>query len=424
MQTKVLSACCVLLCTIVTAALLLTSSPAFAGEPEALLDILLKKGLISKQEYDELAAGRETAGREEAAASAGTELPDRVKVEGALEGEYRWMRHGGSSAGDSASDLYLRSLELSTGIRLNEWISASSVLISEWIGDELNAGDEMLTVDEAFITLQDEGFPLYIVTGKRTQPFGLFESHLITDPMTQDGYETKRVGLTAGLTGPAGTDLSVTVYKGEEQMNHLFESGLFDTESISRTGGETNDVGSFIVSASASPLEDTLTIFAAYLSEPGSGGRNETLNAGFNLVPPFLESLRLDAEYMKALRRERYDGAGREFREGVISVAAAYELILREREIIGGGLFEERRAHIVSEPLEVSLRYEYFDDGGLTADTGAWSVKYRFSTGARYSFYNDEPSGLIAFAAVEYRHTGTRAAGKNDEFYAKMGINF
>ncbi len=59
-------------------------------------------------------------------------------------------------------------------------------------------------------------------------------------------------------TGP-----SLTVYKGEEQMNHLFESGLFDTETVSRTSA-----GSFIISVSAEPVEEALILFAGYLSKP------------------------------------------------------------------------------------------------------------------------------------------------------------
>ena len=103
---------------------------------------------------------------------------------------------------------------------------------------------------------------------------------------------------------------------------------------------------------------------------------------------------------------------------------------MRKREVIGGGLFEERRAHIISEPLEVSLRYEYFDDDGFADSLNAWSVKDRYSAGARYSFYNDEASGLNAFLSVEYRHTGLRVDSPedmeeaNDEIYARMGVNF
>jgi len=152
------------------------------------------------------------------------------------------------------------------------------------------------------------------------------------------------------------------------------------------------------------------------------------VNAGFSLSPSFPEGLRIDAEYMKALKREEYAGAGRQYKEAVFSVTAAYEFVLRKRESRGGGLFAERRAHLISEPLEVALRYEYFDDDGLGDDLGIWTVKDRYSVGARYSFYNDETSGLNAFVAGEYRRTGLRThtdmKDSNDEFYLRVGVDF
>jgi len=300
------------------------------------------------------------------------------------------------------------------------------VLNSEWIGDDINQGDEKITVDEATLSFQPEDMPVYLVLGKRTQPFGVYENHLITDPMTQDAYETKRVGITAGYTGPMGLDLSVTVYKGQEQMDHLFESGLFE-DTLQRAGEGTDDVGSYIVSASLEPYEGVM-VFGGYLSEPGRGNRNETLNLGVSFAPTFMEGVRFDAEYMKALDRELYDGVNTKYKEGVFSATLAYEFVVRERKVIGGGLFAERRAHLIKEPLEVALRYEHFDDDGMSEDLGIWTVKDRYSGGARYSFYNDEQTGFNAFVAGEYRHTEyrtqTNMKDSNDEVYLRVGVDF
>jgi hypothetical protein len=65
----------------------------------------------------------------------------------------------------------------------------------------------------ATITLQSEtGFPLYLVVGQRTQPFGAFFAHFVTDPMSQDAYEVKQVGATVGYTARKlwGLDLRVS----------------------------------------------------------------------------------------------------------------------------------------------------------------------------------------------------------------------
>ena len=408
----------------------------YANDLDLILRILLRKGIITEKEYQELKKeleSKKVAGAGEPAKGQNVQkedgvLPETISLSGSIYGEYRWVKNREitDAETDSTSDLYLRKIELGVEAKLIDWITASAVFNSEWIGDDVNQGDEKVAVDEATVTLQEEAFPFYLVAGKRTQPFGVFENHLITDPMTQDAYETKRVGITTGYTGPMGLDLSVTVYKGEEQMDHLFESGLF-SDTVSRAGEATDDLGSYIVSVSAEPL-DSVVLFGGYLSEPGRGTRNQTVNAGVSFLPPFIDGLRFDAEYMKAIDREKYSGADRKYKEGVFSATIAYEFVLRQRNVIGGGLFSERRAHLINEPLEVALRYEHFDDDGMSEELGVWTVRDRYSAGARYSFYNDEERGFNAFVAGEYRRTEYRTQAdmkdSNDEVYLRIGVDF
>ena len=416
--------------------LFVTTVNVYANDLDLILRILLRKGIITEKEYQELKKeleSKKVAGAGEPAKGQNVQkedgvLPETISLSGSIYGEYRWVKNREitDAETDSTSDLYLRKIELGVEAKLIDWITASAVFNSEWIGDDVNQGDEKVAVDEATVTLQEEAFPFYLVAGKRTQPFGVFENHLITDPMTQDAYETKRVGITTGYTGPMGLDLSVTVYKGEEQMDHLFESGLF-SDTVSRAGEATDDLGSYIVSVSAEPL-DSVVLFGGYLSEPGRGTRNQTVNAGVSFLPPFIDGLRFDAEYMKAIDREKYSGADRKYKEGVFSATIAYEFVLRQRNVIGGGLFSERRAHLINEPLEVALRYEHFDDDGMSEELGVWTVRDRYSAGARYSFYNDEERGFNAFVAGEYRRTEYRTQAdmkdSNDEVYLRIGVDF
>ena len=88
-----------------------------------------------------------------------------------------------------------------------------------------------MVVDEATITFeQEDGFPLYAVIGKRTQPFGAFYERLVTDPPAKDAYEANQVGITVGYKSKAwwGLDASFTAYRQEELMDHFFGSTLFD----------------------------------------------------------------------------------------------------------------------------------------------------------------------------------------------------
>jgi hypothetical protein len=354
---------------------------------------------------------------------------ERVHLSGTLEGDFTWTKHSDitEKGSDSSTDLFISTVELGVEVEFTDWIMGNILFLAEDLGTD----DETdVTVDEALITLQKEEFPVYLVVGKRALPFGVFENHLVADPMTQDAYETNRVGATLGFTGPLGLDLSATLYKGEEMISHLFESELFDSDAIARQGDSaSDDVSSYVISASIEPLPEKLVLFGGFISEPGTGERNNTAGVGFNLV---IGGLRVDGEYMKAISREKYTGFSSEFKEGVFSLSAAYELIIREREVIGGALFAERKAHVVSEPLEFAVRYEHFDDDDMASDSQTWSVEDRYSAGARYAFYNSVETGLTTYVGFEYRHTDYRVHSSqienieddNDELIVRLGVTF
>jgi|Deesub1362B_J571_1020462.scaffolds.fasta_scaffold00156_27 hypothetical protein len=382
-----------------------------ASDIDSLIRLLVKKGIITEEEAGQLKE-EISKEKEEAKAEEKSEYDTNkgiFQVSGALHGEFRWQKHGDiiESDPDSTSDLYLRRIEIAVEATLTDWARASAVFTSEWIGDEVNQSDEKIEVDEAVLTLNKEGFPLYLIIGKRTQPFGVFENPLITDPMTQDAYETKAVGLTVGYKGPVGLDLSLTVYKDEAQINHLFESGLFE-EALQRVATDvSDDIDSFILSGSISPLKDRFTFSVSYISEPGWSRRNETVSIGLNSEALILDRFRLYAEYMKALHREKYATVDEEYKEGVISLAASYGM---------------------SESLDVALRYEHFDDDSISERLGIWTVRDRYSVGTKYNLYRNDTVGLEVFIAGEYRRTEFRAHGEipdsNDEIYIRLGADF
>jgi hypothetical protein len=361
---------------------------------------------------------------------------ERIKLTGTLEGHLRGIRHRDVSARDSGvmTDLYLRLLEIGIETSFADWASAIAVLNSEWIGDPVNQGDEKVTVDEIHFDLREDGFPLYVVFGKRTLPFGQFENSLVTDPMTQDAYEIKKVGATVGLSGPLGLDLSITAFKGAELMNHLFQSALFDTGSVRRYPLEIDNVESFVISALMSPRMDVLTIFGAFASEPGTDRRNATLNAGLSLALPFHRNVVIDAEYMKALRRESYLLAGETaeglFKEGVLAATVSYSFVPKRGILRSLGLYRARRQYRRTHPIVAALRYERFDDDHLADRTGAWSVRDRYLGGGRYTFYESGDASI--YLGFEYRRTEYRVpAGlaermnrSNDEVYVDFGFDF
>jgi hypothetical protein len=358
--------------------------------------------------------------------------PDRIVLSGTLEGQMRYIRFANSAqaSSDAASDLYLRILEIGIETSFSNWLAAIAILNSEWIGDYVNAGDERLTVDEIHFDIEPASVPLYFVFGKRTQPFGVFESNLISDPMTQDAHETKKVAATIGCRGPFGVEASFTAYKGSEGMDHLFQAKLFDTTVVGRNSLEIDNVGSWIASITVAPFHDSLTVFASFASEPGALRRNMTIDAGLSLKIPFLPHVTIDGEYMKALRRERYADAGREYHEGVLALSLTYSFVLKRGMIESRGLYKARKAYRRSHPVMVALRFERFDDDSLTRELGAWSIKDRYLGGGRYTIF--EQGSVSAYLGLEYRRTRYRyplgAGGairdRNDELYLNGGLDF
>jgi len=356
---------------------------------------------------------------------------ERVHFHGLLEPEFSWSdkadppdRNGGSS-----SEIFLRRVEFGAGVEMTDWLTADLFLKDEYVGTDQETG---LKVDKATMTFHQEGSPFFLVVGKRVQPFGTFVNYLVEDPMTKDAYETRVVGVTVEYEGPMGLILSATGYSGDEMMTHLFKSGLFDTEVITRMEEPPDEASSYILAASVQPVDGPITVSGAFLSEAGAGNRNDTFSIAAHFETNAMKGFRMDGEYMKAVARERYVGFDREFLEGVVSLTAAYEVVLKEREVVGGSIFTGNRAHTVVSPLTVAARYEYFDDDGMASASQSYSVKERWSLGARYSFYRDPETGLDVYLASEFRHTGYRVYPSpgddwddaNEEFFTRLGLAF
>ena len=352
-----------------------------------------------------------------------------IKMSAILEGESRIQKFTDVTNIESngSSDLYLRDFQFYIESTLMENVTASAVIITEWLGDDVNQGDGIIGLDQATIEANPGKIPVYLVLGKRTQPFGIFQNHLLMDPMTKDAYETKKVKLTFGYSGPV--DFNITIYKGTEQMDHLLDSGLFGTGIVMRNDPDVRNVGSFILSVAPIKLLDSLQVFAAFLSEPGWNSRNTTLDLGFSLQPASFKHLMIDGEYVKALARELYTPLDQAIKEGVISLSATYHFIVRKRKNIGSGSFRLRRSQIESHPLSFCIRVEHFDDDGLTERLPTWSVNNRMSLGGNWTF--SQVGNFIIYGGLEFRRSTYRVnpdfqemRSQNSELYLLLGITY
>ncbi len=91
-------------------------------------------------------------------------------MSGLVAGDGRWRRTGAGPTTTKTTDLYLRTLEIGIEAGIVDWVSATAVLNSEYIGDPLNDGDSGVLVDEAHIDITVPHTPIYFVVGKRTSP--------------------------------------------------------------------------------------------------------------------------------------------------------------------------------------------------------------------------------------------------------------
>ncbi|MEA3471575.1 MAG: porin, partial [Thermodesulfobacteriota bacterium] len=273
----------------------------------------------------------------------------------------------------------------------HEWVTGNFVLK----GENLDNNDRVFW-DEATITIQKEGFPLYFVGGHRGQPFGVFNSHLISDTITKDCYEIAKTGATIGFVpGILGLDISATVHRGDTLIEHLDEAEVGAEVVIP----DNDDVSSFIANITMEPAEGLL-LSAYWDSEPGNDERNETLGGTVHYE---FWKVTLDAEYIGATKREKT--GGKEHKESAWFAAAAFQVI---------------------DPLEIAVRYGAFNDDVDGDQDG--HLENRYSVGARYTLF--EKDDFTTSFMLEYRKSNYENEAcvtvKNtvNEVFAKLAIEF
>jgi len=328
-------------------------------------------------------------------------LSDKLTFSGAIELDYSYAEDsdiGDNTVNDSTSDLDIGTVELGLEVAFHEYVTGNFILK----GEALDTDNDRVFWDEATITIQKEGFPIYFVGGKRGQPFGVFESHLINDPITQDCYEIAKTGATTGYTTDY-LDISATVYKGEELIGHLEEAEYGFERDNSPTYEETDDVGSYIGNITISPVE-ALELSAYYDSEPGDGDRNET--AGIS-VHYEIGMVTLDAEYIAAISREKNFTDNEEYKESAWFGAIAFQVI---------------------DPLEIAARYEAFDDD-ISGDQDGYLTD-RYSIGFTYTLFekdNFATNFMGEYRVSNYEVVEGNPNGVDDELkeaFLRLAIEF
>jgi len=137
-----------------------------------------------------------------------------LAAHGTVCAEPTWELTGAVEAelavGDNSSDITAATVELGIGAQINEQVTSDIVLLHE-------EDDTPLEVDVATITLAPND-NWRITTGQSYVPFGVYDSHMISDPLTLEIGETRESVLQADLLlGDAM--LTGYVFNGTNQDN-------------------------------------------------------------------------------------------------------------------------------------------------------------------------------------------------------------
>ena len=154
----------------------------------------------------------------------------------------------------NTSDIVLATASLGVEAEINKQVTGSIVLLYE-------EDDTPLEVDEGTITISLPS-NLTLTGGKFYIPFGVYNSHFISDPVTLQLGETNE---SAVMVGYAKDGLPIEFSAG------AFNGAMEET-------GDDNKIDDFFASITATPIEN-LTIGAYYLSDLAETNNMEALVA-------------------------------------------------------------------------------------------------------------------------------------------------
>jgi hypothetical protein len=185
------------------ALLLLCAAPLLAAEP-VVAPVSSLEERLQELEARQAELYHTLAGKKEAGLA--THLTERLTFSGLIEieaGAEKLHLADGSRA--AASDLAVATVQLGLGAKVNETVSGNiSVLFEE--------DASALDVDEATIDLAQGPWSARI--GRQYLPFGVYNSHFISDPLTLALGETRETALLAGYSREYFS-LSAFVFNGD-----------------------------------------------------------------------------------------------------------------------------------------------------------------------------------------------------------------
>ncbi|MBW2624003.1 MAG: LbtU family siderophore porin, partial [Deltaproteobacteria bacterium] len=137
---------------------------------------------------------------------------ERITLSGAVEVEanYTNMNFNNPAVQDAAaSDITLAKVELGVDADIVKHVQGHVLLL--WAEDDT----EPVDLDEGFIILDGlDRIPFFLDAGKQYVPFGYFESHFISNPITLELGETRESAIKVGFQNE-WLELCAAVFNGD-----------------------------------------------------------------------------------------------------------------------------------------------------------------------------------------------------------------
>jgi hypothetical protein len=259
-----------------------------------------------------------------------------------IEAGYEDMDFDDPAGADKiTSDLALATVELGVDARINPYLLAHVLFLYE------EEPDADIEVDEGFIQLGgDDVSPFYALFGRLYAPFGYYESHFISDPMTVDLGETREAAGVLGYTNDR-VDVFFGLFNGD-----VDETGDDDDHLENFFGGITvtlpeKDWAAVVIGASfISNIADSDTL-ADEISTADKTVADPVFGYSIFASAAFSDRFFFEAEIM---------GAGDEFKAGELAfdTGNAYQPRVINIEF----------ALMVNKCMELGVRYGTAEDGG------------------------------------------------------------
>ena len=165
---------------------------------------------------------------------------NKVEVGGVIEVE---MAHENNYDGDNPNGVDVGKVELVAAAEIHDWVGSEIVLAME---------DGNVIVDTAVVTLAPDTMPVSLTAGRHVVPFGVYESAMVSDPLTKSLGETGDDAIQFALDLD-GVTAAAFMFKGDNDRggddqieNFGFSAGYAlerDEVSIALGVSWINDIG-------------------------------------------------------------------------------------------------------------------------------------------------------------------------------------